>query len=93
MIYCELKKAVADERFDGVRYWVFNETPVRRPWGSEMQQHRQRSSVRELLEKSDRTWKEHDNGAVTFIKNRFTGIMTPVDMREFFVVKLRARSP
>ncbi len=39
---------------------------------------------------SDRIWLETDEG-VKFVKNRHTGIMTVVDMREFFLVKLRSR--
>ena len=43
------------------------------------------------LQASDRAWSEEGDG-VRFIKHRETGIMTPVDMREFFLVKLRARN-
>lgn len=44
-----------------------------------------------LLQHSTRVWQEKDD-TVKYIKHRDTGIMTPVDMREFFLVKLRAKS-
>lgn len=43
-----------------------------------------------IMQNSDRVWKLTDDGTVTFIKNRHTGLMTDVDMREFALVQYAA---
>lgn len=75
MIYYELTGVVADLYHNGVRYWA-SKTKIDNV-GSRLLQH------------SERAWLEEDD-TVRFIKHRETGIMTPVDMREFFLVKLRS---
>jgi hypothetical protein len=77
MIYYELSKAVADHYHNGARYWVSNSDAM--------------SGRLTLLQHSERAWEE-EGDVVKFIKNRHTGLMTPVDMREFFLVKLQARN-
>ena len=77
MIYYELSKAVADHYHNGIRHWVSNSDTMPRPLT--------------LLHHSERVWQEQGD-TVKFIKNRHTGLMTPVDVREFFLVKLQARS-
>lgn len=76
--YYELSEVVADKKFDGHRYF-----------------HNFSSELKNTINSragymSDRIWFESDNN-IKFVKNRHTGIMTPVDMREFFLVKLRSR--
>ena len=88
MIYYEMNKAVADHYYNGVRYWAATEAPVPNSWISAMLARRGQTR---LLQHSERVWQETDD-TVKFIKNRFTGIMTPIDMREFFLVKLTARN-
>lgn len=91
MIYYEMSKEVADHYYNGVQYWTASEAPSPKSWVSAMQQYHAGHQAR-LLQHSNRAWQEKDD-TVTFIKNRYTGLMTPVDMREFFLVKIRARSP
>lgn len=43
-----------------------------------------------VLVSANRVWRLKKDGTVSFIKHRETGIMTPVDMKEFFLVQLRA---
>jgi len=88
MIYYELNKAVADFYHNGVRYWVSNSDANANSWIEAMQR---KHGNHKLLQQSERAWREED-GVVKFIKHRGAGIMTPVDMREFFLVKLRART-
>jgi hypothetical protein len=76
--YYELGSIIADNKFGGHRYF--------HSYSSEMS-HGTNSRVGYM---SDRIWLEN-NDTVKFVKNRHTGIMTPVDMREFFLVKLRSR--
>lgn len=90
MIYYELNKDYADQYHDGVRYWASNTAPARykdvvlpRNWPI--------LSGGKLLQCSERVWQEDDD-VVKFIKNRQVGLMAAVDMREFFLVKLQARS-
>lgn len=90
MIYYEMNKAVADHYYNGVRYWVSNSDAKPNSWIGAMQRSHGGGSIA-LLHHSERAWEEKGD-AVKFIKNRFTGLMTAVDMREFFLVKLRARS-
>lgn len=90
MIYYELSKAVADHYYNGVRYWVSHSDTKSNSWIGAMQRSHGGGSLT-LLQRSERAWEE-EGDAVKFIKNRFTGLMTPIDMREFFIVKLRARS-
>ncbi len=45
---------------------------------------------RSLLYGSDRVWRIYENGTVDFVKNRFTGIMTPADQRELTLALLSA---
>lgn len=46
---------------------------------------------RELMQSSDRVWAESD-GHVFFVKNRFKPVnTTKVDMKEFFIVKLKSQ--
>lgn len=89
MIYYELNQSVADSQYNGVRYWASNNDSNPISWIGAMQRRLEGSS--KLLQNSNRAWKEEDD-VVKFIKNRDTGIMTPVDMREFFLVKLRAKN-
>jgi hypothetical protein len=90
MIYYELNRSVADHYYNGVRYWVSNGDTKPDSWIGAMQRSRGGGSLK-LLQHSERAWEE-EGDVVKFIKNRFTGLMTPIDMREFFLVKLRARS-
>lgn len=48
------------------------------------------SNAIRYLQASKRAWRE-EGDIVRFVKHRDTGIMTPVDMREFFLVKLRSK--
>jgi hypothetical protein len=89
MIYYELSKAVADHYHDGVRYWVLNDN-IKSDYVTGMQQSSKLGNLK-LLHHSERAWQEQGD-TVKFIKNRHTGLMTPIDMREFFLVKLQARS-
>jgi hypothetical protein len=97
MIYYEMNKAVADDYYNGVRYWAATEGPDLNSWGPDLNSwvpvpYRPYGANRtRLLQHSERVWQETDD-TVKFIKHRDTGIMTPIDMREFFLVKLRARN-
>lgn len=42
------------------------------------------------MQYADRVWKLTNDGTVTFIKHRQTGIMTAVDMKEFALVQYAA---
>lgn len=90
MIYYELSKAVADQYYDGVRYWVSETDITVKSWVAAMQRAHAGNQGR-LLQHAERAWKDDDDG-IRFIKNRRTGLMTPIDKREFFLVKLQARS-
>lgn len=90
MIYYELSKAVAYQYHNGVRYWVSNGDTKPDSWIGAMQRSYGGGSL-VLMQHSDRVWEE-EGDVVKFIKNRHTGLMTPIDMREFFLVKLQARS-
>lgn len=47
---------------------------------------------RALMQKSDRAWAEEEDG-VRFLKHRYSDAsVTPVDMKEFFWIKLRSVS-
>lgn len=90
MIYYELGKDYADQYHDGVRYWTTNTASVHykdmvlpRNWPF--------WSSAKLLQFSERVWEE-DGDVVKFIKNQHVGLMATVDMREFLLVKLQARS-
>lgn len=91
MIYYELNKAVADHYHNGVRYWVSNSDTNSDSWIGAMQRSHGGDGSLKLLQQSERAWEEKGD-VVKFIKNRYTGLMTPIDMREFFLVKLRARN-
>jgi hypothetical protein len=39
---------------------------------------------------ANRVWRLKPDGTVSYSKNRETGTMTPVDMKEFFLVQLRS---
>ncbi len=39
---------------------------------------------------ADRVWRLKQDGTISYSKNRLSGIMTPVDMKEFFLVQLRS---
>ena len=42
---------------------------------------------------SDRIWEENDDGSVRFLKHRYSeASTTPVDMKEFFWVKLKSQT-
>lgn len=43
-----------------------------------------------LLVSANRVWRLKRDGTVSFTKHRETGIMTPVDMKEFFLVQLQS---
>ena len=43
-----------------------------------------------LLTSANRVWRLKSDGTVSFTKHRETGTMTPVDMKEFFLVQLRS---
>lgn len=45
-----------------------------------------------LMQIADRAWREHD-GKIVLVKNRFAPFTeyTPIDMKEFFFIKLSAR--
>ena len=43
-----------------------------------------------LLVSANRVWRLKRDGTVSFIKHRESGIMTPVDMKEFFLVQLQS---
>lgn len=90
MIYYELNRAVADRYYNGVRYWVSNSDTKPDSWIGAMIRTDGGGSLK-LLQNSERAW-EDDGNVVKFIKNRHTGLMATVDMREFFLVKLQARS-
>ena len=42
------------------------------------------------MQSADRVWKLDEDGTVRFVKNRFTGLTTPVDMKEFALVQYAA---
>ena len=47
---------------------------------------------RYLMSYSERVWAEEDHG-VSYLKNRTTGIKdSPIDMKEFFLIKLRSKT-
>ncbi len=48
---------------------------------------------RALMQNSDRAWLEDDNGSVRFVKHRYAmADKTPVDMKEFFWIKLKSKN-
>ena len=89
MTYYELNKDYADEYHNGARYWASNTTPV--SYTDVTRPRNWPTTDVKLLQFSERVWRE-DGDVVKFIKNRQLGIMAAVDMREFFLVKLQARS-
>jgi hypothetical protein len=68
--------------FGGKYFALYNATK-----GAVMMAHE-----RYLMLYSDRVWAEEDHG-VRFMKNRTTGIKdSPIDMKEFFLIKLRSKT-
>jgi hypothetical protein len=49
-----------------------------------------RDGLRRIL-MSDRVWKEDNNGNIKFLRNRFAGQNSSVDIKEFVWVKLKSR--
>ena len=46
-------------------------------------------TMMKISQYSNRIWREDEDGKVTFIKHRTGHLDTPVDMKEFFWVKLK----
>jgi hypothetical protein len=47
---------------------------------------------RYLMSYSERVWAEEEDG-VRYLKNRFTGVEdSPIDMKEFFWIKLKSKT-
>ena len=90
MIYYELDKDYADQYRNGVRYWTSDTTPVQYA-GVVLPRNWPVWSFAKVLQFSERVWEE-DGDVVKFIKNQHVGLMAAVDMREFLLVKLQARS-
>jgi hypothetical protein len=68
--------------FGGKYFALYNATK-----GEVMRPHE-----RYLMMYSERVWAEEDHG-VRFMKNRTTGIKdSPIDMKEFFLIKLRSKT-
>lgn len=44
-----------------------------------------------IMHVADRIWLELDGGRVKYLKNRFSGGDTKVDMKEFMFIKLKAK--
>jgi len=80
--YYELPKFIADSKYDGVQYWY--------SYRAVSSLSRKDYDVLKLTHNSTRVWCETDN-LVRYIKNREHGILKTVDMREFFLVKLRSK--
>ncbi len=48
---------------------------------------------RVLMQNSERAWAEEDDGDVRFLKHHFSeAAVTPVDMKEFFWIKLKCQT-
>ncbi len=83
-LYYELNQTIADLRWHGNRYWYTGgESSSSLPLDSV-------NRVATLAYSADRIWRETGD-TVKYMKNRYTGILTTVDMREFFIVKLRSK--
>lgn len=89
MTYYELNKDYADQYCNGVQYWTSTTEPV--IYTHLLPKNWPIWSSTKLLHFSERVWREDDD-IVKFIKNKHLGLMAAVDMREFFLVKLQARS-
>lgn len=80
--YYELPKVIADSKYDGVIYWTSHSKNPSLGIGLHL--------AKKLEFNSNRIWRETSSG-VKYVKNREHGILKTVDMREFFLVKLRSK--
>jgi hypothetical protein len=81
-VYFELADCVAKD-IGGKYFALYNATE-----GEVMMAHE-----RYLMMYSERVWAEEDNGYVRFMKNRYEyADNAPVDLKEFFWIRLRCRT-
>lgn len=78
---CEINPVVAF-KYSGAKYCLIKSK------GSNV--FKEVNLPKSILYNSDRIWRIEDNGAVDFVKNRYSGIMTPVDQKELTIALLSA---